>query len=91
MQLNHNKIIVEVCLIFGGNFFDKSPTYKNSECRFAYCGLLRSKKLKYKEISMITGFSLPMIKVRLNKHGNYMKFNKDYKEKFTKLLKKNEE
>jgi len=84
----NNKTIVEICFIFGGNYFDKSPTYKNSECRFAYCGLLRSQNFSYKEIAEATGFSLQMVKVRLYTHRNHYKFNKDYKEKFNKLIEK---
>lgn len=84
----NDKIITEICIIFDGNYFDKKANQKNAECRFAYCGLLRSQNFSYKEISAATRFSLPMVKVRLNKHRNNYKFNKDYRDKFNKLIEK---
>jgi hypothetical protein len=83
------EIIQKINTLFKGDYHDKKPTYANSECRFAYCGYLKSKNLKQREIATITNFSLGMVKLRLKRHKDFMEFCKDYKSKFEQLLELN--
>ena len=85
---NHKsyKMIVEIINnLFMGDVKDPRPLHANSICRFAYVGYLRSTGHNTRETQNITGYTYGSVRHRYMKHKEHLKFNPEYRKKFTCL------
>ena len=79
-------IIEKINSVFEGDFYDKTPSHKNSLCRVAYVGFLANRGLKTREIVKETSYVRQEVFRRRRKHNDLYQFNPEYKRKFDSLF-----